>query len=187
MKKYGFYLSCNGGIVNRSLPWLKTYGDKYAKWIAPVKSALDAGIRVVYENEEAWSMDGTEQVPNTYFDSAMFMLTRKAKNGQIVSPEEAIDRVTLMKMMTTWASEFLLKEKELGTLEPGKLADFVVLNKDYFTIPQDEIAYLYPLMTIVGGKPVFIRTNFAAEIGQKPIGPSAKYANVPKSDPFGLK
>lgn len=51
----------------------------------------------------------------------------------------------------------LFKEKDLGSLEPGKLADFVVLNKDYATIPADEIRDLHAVMTVVGGKVVFQR------------------------------
>ena len=42
-------------------------------------------------------------------------------------------------MATTWASEYLLAEDTLGTLEPGEYADFAVLDQDYFTIPIDEI------------------------------------------------
>ncbi|MCH7978629.1 MAG: amidohydrolase family protein, partial [Acidobacteria bacterium] len=41
----------------------------------------------------------------------------------------------MMKMMTSWPARFVLKEDVLGPLEPGKFADILVLNKDYFTVP----------------------------------------------------
>ena len=127
------------------------------------------------------------ETPTTYFSPALLLLTRKNSEGQLIAPEEAIDRVTLMKMMTVWPSEFVLKEKVLGSLEPGKWADFLVLNRDYFTVPEQEIANLYPVMTVVGGKPVFWRGDFATEQGHSPVGPQLKYSNLPKSDPAAAR
>ena len=91
--------------------------------------------------------------------------------------------VTLMKMMTVWGSDFMLKPNEIGTLEPGKWADFVVLNKDYFTVPEEDIPNVYPLMTVLGGRPTFIRAEFAGEQTLSPIGAQIKFSNVPKGDP----
>jgi predicted amidohydrolase YtcJ len=182
LKKYGWLLSCNGSGINRSMPWLKTYGMKYAKWVSPMKSILDAGIPVVFENEGGWGEDPDH--PESYFAPLDFLMTRKFKDGQMVAPEEAVDRVSLMKGMTTWASDFLLRSNEIGTLEPGKWADFVVLNKDYFTVPQPEIPYVVPVMTVMGGKATFLRADFGAETGQRPVGYQIKYTNLPKGDPY---
>jgi predicted amidohydrolase YtcJ len=195
LKDLNWIVSCNGAFIKRSTPYLKIYGEQYGKWIAPIKSLIDAGVRVVYENEESWSAPPDakhpsghlSEDPNTYFGSAVLLITRRNDQGQIVAPEERIDRVTLMKMMTVWQSEYFQKEKELGTLEPGKLADFVVLNKDYFTVPEDEIASTYPVMTVVSGKPVFWRTEFATEQGQAPVGAQVKFINIPKSDPAAAR
>ena len=46
-----------------------------------------------------------------------------------------------------------------GSIEPGKLADFVVLSGDFMTIPEDEILMLHPLATYVGGRVVYSAPN----------------------------
>jgi predicted amidohydrolase YtcJ len=55
-------------------------------------------------------------------------------------------------MATRWASEYVLRENVLGSLEAGKWADIVVLDKDFLTVPDEEIAKITSVMTIVGGK-----------------------------------
>ena len=49
----------------------------------------------------------------------------------------------------------LFSEQDLGSLEPGKLADLVVLDRDYLSIPADDIINIAPVMTMVGGRIVF--------------------------------
>jgi len=78
-------------------------------------------------------------------------------------------------MATIWASYFVLKENELGSLEPGKYADFVVFSKDYFTVPEGEIPTVYPLMTVLGGKTIVLREEFAKELGAAPVGPEIQF------------
>ena len=56
------------------------------------------------------------------------------------------------------------------TLEPGKYADFVVLDKDILTVPEDQIPGIRVLMTNVGGKLVHLHSSFAAEMGMEPVG-----------------
>ncbi len=63
--------------------------------------------------------------------------------------------MTALKMATTWASEYMMAEDTVGTLESGKFADFVVLNRDFFTIPVEEIPDLQVVMTGLGGEIVY--------------------------------
>jgi len=102
-------------------------------------------------------------------------------NFQVISgiPDEAVDRVILMKMMTSWPSYYMLREDRIGSLKPGKWADFLVLNKDYFTVPVDEIANVHPYLTVVGGKTVFVHKDYAPEIGKQPAGIQVQYVNKP--------
>ena len=58
----------------------------------------------------------------------------------------------------------------LGSLEPGKWADLVVLNRDYLTVPVDEIPKLRVLMTMVGGKLVHLVPSLAREWSMEPTG-----------------
>ena len=62
-------------------------------------------------------------------------------------------------MTTNWSSYYTGDQHRLGTIEAGKLADLVVLGKDYMSVPEDEIADIPIMMTIVGGKIVFERSS----------------------------
>ncbi len=85
-------------------------------------------------------------------------------------PEEKLDRVTVLKMWTNGASRYLLKEKEIGTLEVGKLADLVVLDKDFFTVPTEQIPKIIPQMTLVGGEIRYLGSELASKLGMEPVG-----------------
>jgi hypothetical protein len=63
-------------------------------------------------------------------------------------------------MSTNWAAEYVLRADKLGSLERGKLADLLVLDRDYFTVPEREIRKIKPLLTVVGGKIVHQAPNF---------------------------
>ena len=116
----------------------------------PVKTWINQGIRVTFE---ASGID--------FWKPIHILVTRRTpvgrvyKESHVILPEEAIDRVTAMKMATTWASEYMMAEDTVGTLEPGKYADFAVLDRDYFTIPVDDILNISNVMTGLSGEIVF--------------------------------
>ena len=66
-----------------------------------------------------------------------------------------------------------------GGVSPGKFADFIVYNKDYFTIPEADIPTVFPLMVVVGGKTVVLREEYAKELGTPPVGPQLKFSWEP--------
>ena len=70
-------------------------------------------------------------------------------------PEEAVAREEALKMFTLWPAYASFQEGLLGTIEPGKRADFTVFSKDIMTVPEDEILDAHTVMTVVDGKIVF--------------------------------
>jgi hypothetical protein len=170
MAKLGMMISCDAATLTGSMEWIGPgmYAPKYVKQISPIRSAIEAGVPVTTES------DG--------FANNLPFLTRKNRRGVSVSPEEVVDRNTLLKMMTIWAAHFAMKEDVLGSLEPGKWADFMVLNKDYFDGPPEAIAGIYPIMVAVAGKPLTIREEFARELGRSAVGPQLDF-EVPTATP----
>jgi hypothetical protein len=173
IKNYGMMISCDPRFLNRSEPWLGVYGKQYANRIAPFKSILGAGIMVTAEMGQSYNLGKGEGT--TPAAELAQMITRVNARGVSVAPEEAIDRNMTLKSQTVWGSYYVLKEKEIGTLEPGKLADFVVLNKDWFTVPDKDFTTIFPLMTVLGGKTIVLREELAKEMGVPPVGPQIKW------------
>ena len=122
---------------------------------SPFKSMLDAGINV--SSESGWS--GIET-----------MITRIDYQGEVWGPDERIDRQAALTVATINGANYVLKGDQLGSLEAGKFADLLILDRDYMTMPAVEIGEMRPLMTMVGGKIIFLRTDFSDEYNLKPAG-----------------
>jgi predicted amidohydrolase YtcJ len=98
------------------------------------------------------------------------MMTRKDSKGKVWGPQERVDRITALKTGTIWAAEYILKGNQLGSLETGKLADLVVLDRDYMAIPVEQIHEIQPQVTVFDGKIVFVHSQFAQEYNLRPAG-----------------
>ena len=159
LKEYGIIVSAKPPRLRRESVYLEDYGPAVEPFLQPVKTWLDQGINVVGQFE------GYEGI-GTNFN---IFITREV-NGRTVLPEEKLDRVTVLKRWTNWASRYLLKEKKIGTLEVGKLADLVVLDKDFFTVPTEQIPKIIPQMTLVGGEIRYLGSELASKLGMEPVG-----------------
>ncbi|MBI4748936.1 MAG: amidohydrolase [Acidobacteria bacterium] len=93
--------------------------------------------------------------PMIEFYAAVARKDQKGFSGEGWHPEEAVTREEALKMLTLWPAYAAFEEKLKGSLEPGKLADFVVLSADIMKIPDPEILKTQCLMTVVGGEVVF--------------------------------
>lgn len=90
------------------------------------------------------------------FESLHTAVTRLSERGVNTFEEkpfkEALTRMQALRAYTTTAAYSMYKEDELGSLECGKLADFIVTDKDYFTCTDEEIAKIRVLRTYIGGE-----------------------------------
>jgi hypothetical protein len=74
--------------------------------------------------------------------------------GAKVNGDQQLTRQEALRLFTRGNSWFLRMEEKIGSLEPGKVADLVVLDRDYFSVPEVQIRQIKSLMTIVDGKVV---------------------------------
>jgi hypothetical protein len=81
--------------------------------------------------------------------------TRRTQSGAIVSGDEAVSREEALRMMTSAAARFSFDEKTRGSIEVGKLADFVVLDADILTCPPERLRAIQPELTVIGGRVVY--------------------------------
>jgi predicted amidohydrolase YtcJ len=105
----------------------------------------------------------------TWHDIEVF-ITRKDAKGKVWGPQERVDHATALKMITRWAAEYVLKPDKIGSIEPGKLADLVVLNQDYMTVPDEQVSETQSRMTILNGRIAYIHKDLAQEYNLRPAG-----------------
>jgi predicted amidohydrolase YtcJ len=74
-------------------------------------------------------------------------------------PEQMMSREEALKSMTIWPAYAGFQEKELGSLTPGKWADFVILDRDIMRVPESDILGTAVLATYIGGRAVFERSR----------------------------
>ena len=171
--KYGMRPGFNGYQIQGDIKggaFLKTYGERYMNWMVPVKSLADAGVHVVFNTDAHLGknipyyfkdMDYPPQWDGNIWAFMEFFATRvMPNNGITYEKKESLDKVSLMKAVTIWGAEELMNEKNIGSLEPGKLADFIVIDKDYFAIPDDQIHTIKTLLTVLGGKTTYQAANY---------------------------
>jgi hypothetical protein len=136
---------------------MQALGPEVARRAPPLKTMLARGIPI------GGGTDATRVAPYQPFYSIWWMITGKTISGvSIRAPEENLSREEALRAYTMGSAWFNLDETKVGSIEPGKLADLVVLSGDYLTVPEDEIKHLVSVLTIVGGKPVYAAGDFAA-------------------------
>ncbi len=121
------------------------YGEGVQKMV-PIQSYIKLGLKPALEGDTFY---------NPPFWRMEKAITRKDDKGRVVNAAEKVTRQEALWMSTNWPAYHLGEEKKLGTVEPGKLADLIVLDGAYLTVPEDEISEIRVLMTVVGGKVVY--------------------------------
>ena len=120
----------------------------------PIRSLLDKKIVVICGSDYRGPASD-EMRPNNPMIFFSLYVTRKAKDGKPLAAAEKISRQEALRIVTANAAYATFEEKIKGSIEPGKLADFVILSQDLMTVQDDQILDTKPLATFVGGKKVY--------------------------------
>ena len=121
------------------------------------EAALDQPpVRTVQESGISWGLgsDSNGAAPSNPFYTLWWAVTGKMFGGK-PALRQTIGREDALIAHTRSNSYFVFRENEIGSLQKGKYADLLVLNRDYLTVPADQIKDITPLLTMVGGKIVY--------------------------------
>ena len=118
----------------------------------PYRTILDSGVH---------AGAGSDAAAVSVFDPWLiiyYMVTGKNSAGELINPGQQITRMEAIRLYTSQNGWYTHEENQLGTIEPGKLGDVVVLSGDYFDpqkVSDEGIKKVKSLLTVVGGRVVY--------------------------------
>jgi predicted amidohydrolase YtcJ len=123
-------------------------GPGRSRWLYPIGSVVASGATVVFGSD--WSVSSMN--PLLGIEVGVTRRDPDGTPGPAWIPEERVDLATMLAGYTSRAAWVSFLERETGTLEVGKAADLVVLARDLFAIPAEEIGETRVLLTVFDGR-----------------------------------
>ncbi len=147
MRQLGMNAQVHSRPLIQGILMHRIHGDK-AYDMPPFRRVQDSGI--------LWGLgsDATAVTTSNPFYTLWFAVTGKMIGGHLVN-RQTITREEALIAHTRSNAFILFQDGNLGSLQPGKYADLLMLDRDYLTVPEDAIKDLKPVMTMVGGRVVY--------------------------------
>lgn len=137
--------------------FIRRYGKKAANQAPPIHKILEMGIPV------GLGTDATRVSSFNPWKAIHWLVSGKTVgNTEILQKENRLDRTLALELMTKGGYDLIRQSNEKGLLKPGYFADLIILDQDYFSIPEDDIKKLKSNLTIVDGKIVYADEQFKA-------------------------
>ncbi|MGO8192925.1 amidohydrolase [Rhizobium ruizarguesonis] len=137
--------------------FIRTYGREKALETPRLRMLVDSGIPL------AMTTDAFRAATFNPWVAVSWMVSGKSVSGsEILAEDNRLSRTEALKLFTNGAAWFMNTESEMGVIAPGYLADFVVLDRDYFTVSEDQIKSISSVLTIMDGEVVFGAQDYSA-------------------------
>ncbi|MGL4635302.1 MAG: amidohydrolase [Beijerinckiaceae bacterium] len=137
--------------------FIKTYSREKALETPRLRALVDSGIPL------AMTTDAFRATTYNPWVAISWIVTGKSVSGnEVLAKHNRLSRVEALNLFTRGAAWFTDAEAELGRIAPGNLADFALLDRDYFSVPEDEIKLVTSVLTVLGGRVVFGGQEYSA-------------------------
>lgn len=150
IKRLGVMISAQYQPYTRASTMLRQWGKDRTEMALPMRDILDKGI--IVSGGSDWP-----SFPNNPFLSIYYYVTRNTIDLGPVGVDQKISRMEALRVMTLNNAYLTYEEEIKGSIQAGKLADFVILSADLMSVPEEQIKEIVPLATYVGGRNVYSR------------------------------
>ena len=136
---------------------LRQFGDARMSRFQPLHRLVEAGVKFGGGSDHMQKIGSLRSINpyNPWLGMATAVTRRTRGMDEPLHPEEALSRADAVRMYTSWNAHVLRMETQAGSLEKGKLADLIVIDRDILGCPPEEIRETRVLSTWVGGREVW--------------------------------
>ncbi len=150
VKKLGGGIALDAKMALHGDGFIKTYGREKALQTPRLGMLVDSGIPL------AMTTDAFRAATYNPWVALSWMVSGKSVSGsEILARDNRLSRTEALKLFTRGAAWFMNTESEMGLIAPGNLADFAILDRDYFSVPEDQIKSVSSVLTVMDGRVVF--------------------------------
>lgn len=163
VKKLGGGIALDAKMALHGDGFIKTYGRETALQTPRLSMLVDSGIPL------AMTTDAFRAATYNPWVALSWMVSGKSVSGsEILASDNRLSRAEALKLFTSGAAWFMNTESEMGLIAPGNLADFAVLDRDYFSVPEDQIKSVSSVLTVMDGRVVFGAQDYSGLSPQLP-------------------
>lgn len=171
--RMGGGISYQNRIAFQTNAYAQRYGTQALREVMPVKKMMASGAPL------AAGTDATRVSSYNPWLALHWAVSGKGRGGDVIwAAENRLDRHDALRHWTAAGAWFSRETGKKGQIAPGQFADLAVLDRDYFTVPEDDIINIEADMTLVGGKVVHAKSGFA-ELAPEPLKELPDWSPVP--------
>jgi predicted amidohydrolase YtcJ len=164
VKKLGGGIALDAKMALHADGFIKTYGREKALQTPRLRMLVDSGIPL------AMTTDAFRAATYNPWVALSWMVSGKSVSGsEVLAKDNRLSRTEALRLWTRGPAWFMNAESEMGMIAPGNLADFAVLDRDYFSVPEDQIKSVSSVLTVMDGRVVFGAQDYIALSPQLPV------------------